>query len=410
MEDSNNNGSELHEKVKKFVDKIVEEKGLKNVKIEAKPAIAKGNNFLGVLTRIKVTGSKDGELTEINLISKMPIDDENILEKFPLWEVFHREIFVYTKLKPLYDELQNNLPESVKFKFANCYYTDLERNKECIILEDLTKVNFLVHPRLKRVDIDLARTTVREIAKLHALSFILERTNPEKYKFVVDNCYDLASKEWNAEEKREENLKFLNFRLDEARSALEREDLKEKITNFGSSIVEHIIDSNNPHSHSAIVHGDFWTSNMMFKFQDGKPAAVRFLDYQLTKVGSPAADVLYFIYSSTDGKLREEYYDELLETYYESLTGHLKALSTDVKDVYPRRVFYDQLRKSSPGCLAFVLMTLTLITRDETKTQNISEVIQEVDEKDSAPGSNSSELFKQRINDLIRDIVSYGYL
>ncbi len=75
-----------------------------------------------------------------------------------------------------------------------------------------------------------------------------------------------------------------------------------------------------------IVHGDYWNNNMLFKYEDGIPVSLRMLDFQLSRIGHPLGDVTYFLYTSTLPKTRQEYLDDLLCHYFDTLTTDLRLL------------------------------------------------------------------------------------
>lgn len=75
---------------------------------------------------------------------------------------------------------------------------------------------------------------------------------------------------------------------------------------------------------------------MLFRYDDGchdslsnrtpRPVAVRMVDFQISRIGNPTSDVLYFLYSSTRAETRKEHMIEWLQLYYDVLTGDLELL------------------------------------------------------------------------------------
>ena len=54
-------------------------------------------------------------------------------------------------------------------------------------------------------------------------------------------------------------------------------------------------------------HGDFWSNNIMFKYDaEGKVKDTVLVDFQLINYGHPAYDVLYLLYISADSQFRYE--------------------------------------------------------------------------------------------------------
>ena len=52
-------------------------------------------------------------------------------------------------------------------------------------------------------------------------------------------------------------------------------------------------------------HGDFWSNNIMFKYdKDGNVNGTVLVDFQLILYGNPLYDVLYLLYISADSQFR----------------------------------------------------------------------------------------------------------
>lgn len=74
-----------------------------------------------------------------------------------------------------------------------------------------------------------------------------------------------------------------------------------------------------------ITHADIWQNNIMFKCdENGKPIEVRLLDWQMARCSSPVLDIVYCIFCCTTKEVRDEHYDEFLETYHRSLSTHIQ--------------------------------------------------------------------------------------
>lgn len=92
---------------------------------------------------------------------------------------------------------------------------------------------------------------------------------------------------------------------------------------------------------ACIVHGDFWSNNMLFKYasndkdtKEGKcaiPIAVKMVDFQIARISHPMSDILYFLYISTRSQLRKEKLQTWLKLYFCILLDDLKLLKVDLK-------------------------------------------------------------------------------
>lgn len=97
---------------------------------------------------------------------------------------------------------------------------------------------------------------------------------------------------------------------------------------------------------ACILHGDFWNNNMLFRYEESqsannsalnvcrkhRPVAVKMVDFQISRIGNPTSDVLYFLFSSTTSELRKRFLVEWLKLYYDVLTSDLKLLNVRVTD------------------------------------------------------------------------------
>lgn len=104
-----------------------------------------------------------------------------------------------------------------------------------------------------------------------------------------------------------------------------------------------------------------WVNNFLFKYEDGQPIDVVFVDYQLSFHSSPGIDLNYFINTSPKNDVRELNRLQLIEIYYESFVRTLNELdcSTHItfdamKSEIETREFYGFM--ASVGVLPIVLM------------------------------------------------------
>lgn len=79
-------------------------------------------------------------------------------------------------------------------------------------------------------------------------------------------------------------------------------------------------------------------------FQDGTVQVIP-VDLQTLRVGCGLSDFMYFVYTGSDGAFREQYYDQLVEHYYEQLCYQLRALDLNPDKVYPREDFDYELKE-----------------------------------------------------------------
>lgn len=146
------------------------------------------------------------------------------------------------------------------------------------------------------------------------------------------------------------------------------------------------------------------------------------IDWQLCRYGSPVLDLMYFIFTSTDAKLRAEYYEELLQAYYTSLVDYLKRLGGEAKRQFPESAFQAQLKRFGRFGLLISFLVLPVICTpneevpDIEKQMELAKKAQEsgvkiVDDKNLFSKTEAADaMFRDRIRGLIQDVVRLGYL
>lgn len=115
-----------------------------------------------------------------------------------------------------------------------------------------------------------------------------------------------------------------------------------------------------------VLHGDFWINNMLFKYEDGHPIAAKLVDFQLSRIGHPTSDLLYFLFTSTTSKLRRSHARDWLRHYYETLMRDLAKLSAGVTEkTYTWEEFLNDYKKRSLRWMLFSGMLMSLVLNEK---------------------------------------------
>lgn len=141
---------------------------------------------------------------------------------------------------------------------------------------------------------------------------------------------------------------------------------------------------------------------------------MRFLDWQVLKYCSPAIDLLYNIFTSTDKAFREKEYENLLKVYYNSLSNTVKLLGSNPDELFTLNDLKDELRIC--GNFAFILtpMILQVSLADSSEIANLDEMCDKSAEGqtvDVLSGLNEKAQLEygQRLSGVIDDIINLGY-
>ncbi|KAI5636515.1 ecdysteroid kinase domain-containing protein [Phthorimaea operculella] len=347
-----------------LIAQVASEHDFKNYELAIKPISSGGANYSSVLflVTVKCPGKED-----VELFAKIANMGERMREVYNAKSAFDLEVFFYTKLSKTYRslELKANVPEEYRFTFPKCYGCKSDNYEETVLLQNMTAEGFKLHDRRQPVSWEYAVSAIENLAKFHALSFAYEKDNPKEFEELCNGSVlfkyneDAAMKEmW--EKQKKSSLKIIRNYGYKLRAA-------KVLKNLGEDAM---LDFRKPLGTKVLIHGDFRPDNMMYREKDNG-VEVMTLDYQTLHIGCPAADLIFFISSATDGAFRAKYHERLMNHYYAELSAAMRRLGVDPKKAYSRETFDSELKQMLPFFLFLSMPMLRLILVD---TDNIPQV------------------------------------
>lgn len=135
---------------------------------------------------------------------------------------------------------------------------------------------------------------------------------------------------------------------------------------------------------------DFSFSNSHF-FIQGVAEEIRILDWPYIRYVSPALDLLFLIFSSTNKSLRDKEYGNLLKIYHSSLSNVVERLGSQPDKHFSFQDLEDQMKLCGNYALLLAPGMIDISLRDGTDADKVQAE------------------FDQRINDLVTDVVELGY-
>ncbi|KAH8365194.1 hypothetical protein KR084_005776 [Drosophila pseudotakahashii] len=381
---------------------------LKVLKVWAKPATEKGQNYVGLMTRIHVDYQQsDGLVRKNTFIVKQALgEDVPQAAVFIEYDVYNREMDMYEFVLPKMKELLEEAGLKGKLT-ADAIVVD--REYSTMILEDLAPYNYVNADRVKQLDLAHTKLTLEILAKFHAASVVLRQRHPELVcKSLFTHLFSRDKKGYT--EVYTGLFKALLRFIDGQPDLKEKYGAKlKKLLNFIMEYGARIFDVGDQDLQT-VTHGDCWTTNFMFQYDDaGNPQTAVAIDFQFSSCTSPAIDLHYFFTVS----LREEVQDlesNLVDSYYQDLRGNLEKLS--YKGIIPSiEEFRQQFEQRRFMCLLSHLFKPVMIYNGSEATSDFASIYKETEEGIRFQKSiYASELVKRSTSRLLDILDGKGLL
>lgn len=184
MGDSGIDTNNLTKKLDQHVARILEREGYINSEVETKKIPTDGGSYMGTLYEIDIKGKTKHGYKETHLFAKHILEVQAMI--FSVQDVYKRELFAYSELSNIFNELQDevNVPVSERYKMAGFFE---ESDEEIIILENLSKDGFKTYFRTDLLNIDFAKLAVKQLATFHGLAFVLKSKRPFSFKEYIES-------------------------------------------------------------------------------------------------------------------------------------------------------------------------------------------------------------------------------
>lgn len=265
----------LPEYITKRLDKIAEAERFTDYNYEMKAGSNHGDNFLGVMTAITLTGNK-GENGKsytdlLHLLCKAPPSNPARNENFKTDVVFKRELYMYSTVLPAFTrfQIEKNLSESERLtSFPRVFVCEecTENDTYILIMEDLRPKRYEMWPKELVVPLPNELLVMRELGKLHGISFAMKDQRPHEFDALKPNTDPLSQIILHGKLRI-----FIDKSIERAANALKNPAHKQLMLDFGKTYVE-TIDSFviGPLSKefAVINHGDCWNNNFLFQYSD----------------------------------------------------------------------------------------------------------------------------------------------
>lgn len=217
-------------------------------------------------------------------------------------------------------------------KSAKCCKTDLcaatiyvNYTKRAIFFEDLSFKGYRMAPRCNGLDIFHTKIVLRKLAKLHAGGAQLAAQQPN----VFENFKHGMNSRGGGDTFATFYLTSLDAMIDLISTWENYSYYVEKLKKLKENLMDYVklaFDAKS-HNFNSLIHGDNWTNNMMFTYNENKePEKIMLVDFQFSCWASPTIDLHYYFNTSMTNDLRLNHQEELVQYYYRHLVRTLRDL------------------------------------------------------------------------------------
>ncbi|GJQ76124.1 hypothetical protein Trydic_g1872 [Trypoxylus dichotomus] len=371
----------IRPEIRKYIEELVQAREIVDYKIDVESGTKKGDNYLGVIAKITITGKKDDKDINLHWIAKNAPQVKSFRELAGIESIYCREIYVYRELFSIFDKFQNERNILKPFvNYPKLIGTYLEPFQEVVIMEDVKFNGFTLRNRKLTLDFEHVKLVLKTYGKLHAISYAIKDQEPELFDRLKKNMVESFVNELPKEAFSAREEQFCARSLEVLDRDPTKYDLERKIfSKYKERSFDYILETlrrSYEDPYSVFGHGDSWVNNIFYKYEDKDhpdlPTELCLIDFQFSRFGSPAFDLSYFIFVSTEKSLRDQHFNDFLDIYYESLCDHLTNLGSSPEKMLPFSVLKDQMKRYSIVGYFLTQMVMHLSISDAEEVPDFS--------------------------------------
>lgn len=262
--------------VVKMLAKVAQKEGFIRYEIEEAPGSNQGDGFFSVMASTTLCGDRVNEngnvvADKLHLLCKMAPFSKERRDGDKTGLLFEREIYLYTRVMPLFVKFQKEkgLKTSHSFlSFPKVYATLIDEENEgyALIMDDLRAQNFVMWPRYEPTPIEHEKLILRQLARFHAISFVIKDQRPDdfaEFKDLFDVHEPMVEHGNYGKFISHGHQHVLDLIIDD-----EHKKIMQRLTDNYLEIMIHFFAKEVNDPFGVINHGDLWVNNILFKYDE----------------------------------------------------------------------------------------------------------------------------------------------
>ncbi|XP_018566830.1 uncharacterized protein LOC108907575 [Anoplophora glabripennis] len=369
----------------------------------------KGEGYLGEMFFVSLKDKRNGN--QLNVVVKQAFSEENIRNLFPIRDAFLNEIYFYKKVWPKFKKFQEVIPSAYRFdNVAKCLASLSKDHYESLVLENLKYDGFVLQDKKETLKRDTFEFIFKVYGRFHAISFAYKELNPEEFSELINEFTDVW-KTFGGLKTFQESIRLTQEQsLDSLKPGVDNEVI-EKYRHYLDDGVEMLHKSFISSKYVCITHGDCWSNNMMFKYDEtGKLVDLKLLDFQMFRLGSPVCDLAYCLYSGGTKAIFDDV-DHFLRIYYDSLSENLREYGCDPDKIYPFQAIKNEWKVYCQlGFIVGMMVWRGKMTYEDDAVDLTDLSNNEEDLKKFFETNYDKETFQRTMRDIILHLFENDYL
>lgn len=404
-----------------LLTKIAEDETFVNYSLSSESG-SNSDGFQSLILKFVISGMRNNHNDKLSLICKIPSSNVTRRREFHSDIAFDQELYFYENVFPYFESFQREKGVNDAdgfFAFPKCYGT-IRDNKylgdHAIVMENLQESGFSMWNKVNDIDFEHSSLVMKELGKMHAVSFAIRDQEPEKFKEFMQRISKFhveINKSPGAHQLQKSHIDRAIRSLDPSETVLiERmENLK---STYGD-ILKDATSNTNCEPFGVLIHGDCWINNLLFRYDEAPstPSKVCLIDWQLSQFASPALDIATYLFCTLSPKLRNEHFEDFINIYYKSLQSTLNKLGSDARKLFTYDNLQDQLQRYSIYAMYLAPIMIGIMTSNQNIVPDMDEMVRrlEVLAKDPTADVHLSDFFEEndayrhRMSNMIRDMV-----
>jgi hypothetical protein len=148
---------------------------------------------------------------------------------------------------------------------------------------------------------------------------------------------------------------------------------------------------------TTLLHGDCWSNNMMFRYDEktGRPIEVVFIDLQMSREADPMSDICYALYTSGQPDLRRKHLTSMLHLYFDTFTEVCQKFGVPPFPGWSWEEFNRRFRRATI-LGGYMALGLHFILKNPDELENLDDAMEKVEISGERSGDvmqNMSDFF-----------------